>query len=204
MIACRPSRQRSRISCAPAFTACSGTTTSAACPVWGGTRPRKTFKTCPIGSFHLDLAEVWTEDGKLSMFVVIDWAGRFACAELHERATRRIAADVLRRLIERVPYTIYTVLTDTGTHFTEPRGGSRSVPEIRAMIDRKEIFRARSFELACAQNDIDHRLTEPNRPWTNGQVEPVNRTIKEATVRRDDHERHGSATRASRSLPRCL
>jgi hypothetical protein len=29
---------------------------------------------------------------------------------------------------------------------------------------RGEIFRAHSFELACAQNDIDHRLTKPRHP----------------------------------------
>ena len=38
---------------------------------------------------------------------------------------------------------------------------------------------------------IDHRLTKPRHPWTNGQVERMNRTIKEATVKRfhyDDHD----------------
>jgi transposase InsO family protein len=38
--------------------------------------------------------------------------------------------------------------------------------------------------LACAQSDIDHRLTKPKHPWTNGQVERMNRTIKDATVKR--------------------
>jgi hypothetical protein len=32
--------------------------------------------------------------------------------QLHERATRRIAADFLRALVAAVPYTIHTVLTD--------------------------------------------------------------------------------------------
>ena len=36
------------------------------------------------------------------------------------RPTRRTAADFLRRLIEAVPYKIHTVLTDNGTHFTDP------------------------------------------------------------------------------------
>ena len=31
-------------------------------------------------------------------------------------------------------------------------------------------------------NDIDHRLTKPKHPWTNGQVERMNRTIKDATI----------------------
>ena len=157
-----------------------------------GTKARKKFKTYPIGYFHIDIAEVWTEEGKLYMFVAIDRVSKFAYAQLHVRATRRIAADFLRKLIEIVPYKIHTVLTDNGTHFTEPRGESWSVSEIKAMIERKEIFRAHSFDLACAQNDIDHRLTKPNHPWTNGQVERMNRTIKEATVRRyyyDSHDR---------------
>jgi len=31
---------------------------------------------------------------------------------------------------------------------------------------------------------VAHRLTKPAHPWTNGQVERMNRTIKEATVKR--------------------
>jgi transposase InsO family protein len=48
---------------------------------------------------------------------------------------------------------------------------------------RGEHFSAHCFEVACARYDIDHRLTKPNHPWTNGQVERMNRTIKETTVR---------------------
>jgi hypothetical protein len=41
---------------------------------------------------------------------------------LHEKATRRVAADFLLHLINAVPYKIHTVLTDNGTHFTDPQG----------------------------------------------------------------------------------
>jgi transposase InsO family protein len=155
-----------------------------------GSKPRKAFKTYPIGFFHIDIAEVRTEEGKLHLFVAIDRTSKFAFAELHAKATRRVAADFLRRLIAAVPYRIHTVLTDNGTHFTDPRSRGSAVPEIRAALETGEIFRAHSFELACAQADLEHRLTRPNHPWTNGQVERMNRTLKDATVRRYHYGTH--------------
>ena len=38
------------------------------------------------------------------------------------------------------------------------------------------------FERICREHGIEHRLTKPNHPWTNGQVERMNRTLKEATA----------------------
>ncbi len=37
---------------------------------------------------------------------------------------------------------------------------------------------------------IGHRRTKINHPWTNGQVERMNRTIKEATVKRYHYKPH--------------
>ncbi len=71
-----------------------------------------------------------------------------------------------------MPYKVHTVLTDNGTHFTDPRGAAWSPAEIRQMIKLKEPFRAHAFEYACALTDIDHRLTKPKHPWTNGQSLP--------------------------------
>ena len=42
------------------------------------------FKSYPIGYFHLDIAEVRTEEGKLYLFVAIDRTSKFAYVELHE------------------------------------------------------------------------------------------------------------------------
>ena len=148
-----------------------------------GDKPdKRKFKTYPIGYFHIDIAEVRTEEGKLYLFVAVDRTSKFAFVELHEKATTRVAANFLQALIEAVPYKIHTVLTDNGTHFTTPGNKSSAAPDIKLALERGEVFRAHAFELACAQNDIDHRLTKPKHPWTNGQVERMNRTLKEATV----------------------
>src|SRR4051794_33051207 len=160
-------------------------------PNTDGDKPRRAqFKRYPIGYFHIDLAEVRTEQGKLYLFVAIDRTSKFAFAELHEKATRRIAGDFLRHLIAAVPYRVHTVLTDNGTHFTTPGNTASVAPLIKEAIARGELFRAHAFELACAQNDVDHRLTKPRHPWTNGQVERMNQTIKDATVRRYYYESH--------------
>ena len=71
-----------------------------------------------------------------------------------------------------------------------PSNSASAAPLIREATDRGELFRAHSFELACAQNRIEHRLTKPHHPWTNGQVERMNRTLKEATVQRYHYGSH--------------
>ena len=131
-----------------------------------------------------------TEEWRLHLFVAIDRTSHFAFAQLHEKATRQVAADFLRALMAAAPYKVHTVLTDNGTHFTTPGNTSSAAPLIKEAMERGEIFRAHAFEYACAQNDIDHRLTKPRHPWTNGQVERMNRTIKDATVRRYYYDSH--------------
>jgi transposase InsO family protein len=156
-----------------------------------GDRPeRRKFKAYPIGYFHIDIAEVRTEEGKLYLFVAIDRTSKFTFVELHQKATTRVAADFLKALIAAVPYKIHTVLTDNGIHFTTPGNKRSAAPDIKLALERGERFWAHAFEFACATNDIDHRLTKPKHPWTNGQVERMNRTLKEATVRRYYYETH--------------
>lgn len=137
-----------------------------------GDKPRRSkFKRYPIGYFHIDIAEVRTEEGKLYLLVAIDRTTKFAFVELHEKATRRVASDFLRALAAAVPYTIHTVLTDNGTHFTDPSGETWTPAEIKQMRAEKVLFRCHSFEAACADLDIEHRLTKPRHPWTTDVID---------------------------------
>jgi transposase InsO family protein len=137
---------------------------------------KKKFKAYPIGYFHLDIAEVRTEEGRLSLFVAIDRACKFAYAELHADANKLVAAQFLRNLMAAIPYKIHTVLTDNGIQFTNRK---RDIYAFHHIFDR-----------VCHEHGIDHWLTKTNHPWTNGQVERMNRTLKEATVKKYYYETH--------------
>src|SRR4029079_12458007 len=68
-------------------------------PNTDGDKPRRAqFKRYPIGYFHIDIAELRTEQGRLYLLVAIDRTSKFAFVELHERVTRRVAGDFLRHL----------------------------------------------------------------------------------------------------------
>ena len=82
------------------------------------------------------------ELAKLYLIVAIDRTSKFAFVELHEKVTRRVAADFLRRLIEAVPYRVHTVLTDNGTHFTDPARDTWSPADIKDMIAERQLPRA--------------------------------------------------------------
>ena len=139
------------------------------------TPSKKKFKAYPIGSFLIDTAEVRTAEGRLDLFVAIDRTSKCSYAELHERATASISRKFLFNLIAAVPYKIHTILTDKGIQFRyAPRYADG--PTARYMTHM--------FAMRCRENGIEHRFTKINHPWTNGQVERMNRTIKDATVKR--------------------
>jgi transposase-like protein len=142
-----------------------------------GDKPaKKAFKKYPIGYFHIDIAEVRTEEGKLYLFVAVDRTSKFAFAQLHDKAGKVVAARFLRDLIDAVPYKIHTVLTDNGIQFVNRKRDNNALEHI--------------FERTCRESSIEHRQTKINHPWTNGQVERMNRTLKEATVRRYHYDSH--------------
>ena len=133
-------------------------------------RPKR-FKAYEIGYFHLDIAELRYEGGKTYLFVAVDRTSKLVFARIYRKATKLVAAGFLKALLMAVPYRIHTVLTDNGVQFVQhdKKVESGSVAHI--------------FGRVCAERGVEHRLTKPYHPWTNGQAERMVRTIKEATVR---------------------
>jgi Integrase core domain len=111
------------------------------------------------------MAEVHTAEGRLYLFVAIERASTFAVAERHAKATRRIAANFLRALIATVPYTIYTVLTDNGTPFTELTRFRTGADQQEEVQHPEGLYLIHAFDYACEQHGIEHRLTKPGHPW---------------------------------------
>ena len=151
-------------------------------PDMEGDKPaKKKFKSYPIGFFHIDIAEVQTTEGKLYLYVAIDRTSKFAFVQLVTSANRVTASAFLVALIAAVPYKIHTILTDNGIQFRYPPRYADG-PTAR--------YVTHMFAMRCRENGIEHRFTKPNHPWTNGQVERMNRTIKDATVKRYHYDSH--------------
>lgn len=92
-----------------------------------------------------------------------------ASAELWARATRVAATEFLWRVLDKWLYRMHTILTDNGVPFT---------PQIHQFLPGEH-----SFDRVCREYGVEHRLTTPAYPWTNGHVERMNRTITAAAVR---------------------
>src|SRR5690606_5689371 len=117
-----------------------------------------------------------TTQGKLYLFVAIDHTSKFSFTELHTKASKMAAAEILRNLVMAVLNRNHTVLTDNGIQLTTQT------------CDRDA--RDHHFNQNCTECRIEHRIIKVKHPWTIGQVERMNRTIKDATVKLfhyDDH-----------------
>ena len=151
-------------------------------PDTDGDKPkRKKFKLYPIGYFHIDIAELRTAEGKLYLYVAVDRTSKFAFVQLVSRTGRASASAFLEALIAAASYKIHTVLTDNGIQFTFPP---------RYANGPTATYMTHMFDMRCREHGIEHRLTKIKSPWTNGQVERMNRTIKDATVKRFHYEKH--------------
>ena len=57
----------------------------------GDKSKRQKFKRYPMGYFHINIAELRTNEGKLYLFVAIDRTSKFAAAQLVDKANRKTA-----------------------------------------------------------------------------------------------------------------
>jgi transposase InsO family protein len=137
-----------------------------------------TFEQATVGFIHVDLKHLPAlQKRKSYAFVAIDRATRYVYLEIHPRRDAETAAAFLKRFIAHFPHPVHTILTDNGSEFTDRfavdmKGKPHDRPSGRHPFDR-----------VCAQSHIDHRLTKPFRPQTNGLVERFNRRIAEAIGR---------------------
>jgi transposase InsO family protein len=129
----------------------------------------KRFKAYEIGYFHLDIAELRTAEGKAFLFVAVDRTSKLVVARLYRKATKLAAQAFLKVLLREVPYRIHTVLTDNGVQFSDQARTGGRLP-------------VHPFTRLRQASGVEHRLTKPYHPWTNGQAERMVRTVKDATV----------------------
>ena len=119
-----------------------------------------------------------TEEGKLYMFVAIDRTTKYVYVELHDRQTIDISVAFLKSTLSHFPYKINKILTDNGAQFTHGKLSKKLHP----------------FDQVCQTDSIEHRLTLPYHPWTNGQVERVNRKLKDFTIKSYYYKNHDKLT----------
>jgi transposase-like protein len=136
---------------------------------------RKRFKTYEIGYVHIDSCELRHADGKLIMFLAIDRVSKFTYVEFHDKAGKMAGSAFLRSVVEAFPYNIHIVLTDNGMAFAD-------LPKNR-IGPNHQLLGHHIFDRVCNEHGIEHRLTKPYHPWTNGQAERMNRTVKDATIK---------------------
>lgn len=139
---------------------------------------KKKFKEYDIGFVHIDITEIRLGKQKLYMFVGICRVSKYAYLELHERMTQALATSFLENMIEDCPFKIHTILTDNGAQFTYALLAEHLRPKNKT----------HPFDELCEQHGICHRLTKFKHPWTNGQVEAMNKTIKNYTTKKYHYE----------------
>ena len=107
------------------------------------------------------------ETSRRYLFVAIDRATRWVFVRIMSSKTATNARRFLRELARACPIKISKILTDNGKEFTDRLFSSRA----------REASGDHEFDQLCAELDIEHRLTKPRSPQTNGMVERFNGRI---------------------------
>ncbi len=132
--------------------------------------PHKRFKDYAPGFVHVDvkyLPQMPDEDQRTYLFAAIDRATRWVYVEILKDKSATAASGFFKRLIDHAPFTIRKVLTDNGKEFTDRFCATGERPPTGT----------HAFDRVCADHHIEHRLTKPRTPQTNGMIERFNGRI---------------------------
>lgn len=140
----------------------------------------KKFKAYEPGYLHIDVTYLPKFNGKKAyLFVAIDRATRSMFYWIYGSKTAENTQDFMDKCLDFFPFKITHILTDNGLEFTN-----------RLLMSKKgkPCQKPSKMDDKCAQNNIEHRLTKPATPKTNGMVERVNGTIKNNTILRKKYK----------------
>lgn len=132
------------------------------------------FRACPPGFLHLDVFYLPRLNGQRRyLYLAIDRATRLLTMQVSPTHTAASAVAFLAHCQRFYPFRLSRVLTDNGREFT-----------LRGYRSRGTTTHVHAFTQACRQARIQHRLTQPRHPWTNGLAERIGGTVKSETVHR--------------------
>ncbi|MDR2268149.1 MAG: integrase core domain-containing protein [Holosporaceae bacterium] len=132
-----------------------------------------------IGDWEGDT--VISHGSRCALMTIVDRRSKFLFMKKIGRKTMKNTNHAIVNSLKKhkksvVPYKIHTILTDNGQQFTNLEHQKYEFPHV--------------FDRVCKEHNIEHRKTQPAHPWTNGHVERMNKTIKEATLKRYHYSSH--------------
>ena len=138
----------------------------------------KKFKEYDPGYLHIDVTYLPKFNKKpCYLFVAIDRATRALFYWVYDKKSAESTTDFMDRALGFFPFEITHILTDNGLEFT-----NRLIKSKKGQLCQKPS----KMDIKCEEKNIEHRLTKPSTPKTNGMVERVNRTIKNNTILKKD------------------
>jgi transposase InsO family protein len=128
---------------------------------------RRYEKSRPGELLHLDLKYLyrWPNTSREYAYAAIDDFSREAVASVRPDRSSQDAAAFLEEVVTALPYRIEAVMTDNDLIFSMRRAHYWQ--------------RQTRFQQCCRSLGIEHLLTSPHRPQTNGKVERFFRTLEE-------------------------
>lgn len=145
-------------------------------------KEKKKFKHYDVGFIHIDITTIILSDKKkYYLFVAIDRESKYVYCEVYDKMTIDNSVLFLKHTIQEFPFKIVKILTDNGSQFTYMLLSEHLRPRDK---DNPDKYKIHPFDKVCIDNNIEHRLTKFRHPWTNGQVEIMNKVIKSHTTKK--------------------